>query len=170
MNPIVLTLFFMASAASATFVVTTTATAATLTATQAASIVAGIGLVKAIAVGALAGAALLSSSRSRGRREAVTETVDLGKETDAVFNLIQDNEPQACLQRLICDIATGFLPPSENDVILSLFEVPDTIDENSPMKKFANAAKMGKMSRNIKNCEVRYSCPLNGLQIEELLL
>merc|ERR1712061_880601 len=155
----------LASMASATFVLTTTTTATALTAAQTASFIAGVGLVKAVALGAVIGGAVLASA-SRSRREAV-ENVNLAKENDAIFNIVQDSEPHECVQKLICDIATGLMPPSENDIILSLFEHP--VEESSPMIKFAKAAKLGKKSRDIKSCEIRYTCPINGLQMEQLL-
>merc|ERR1712083_43007 len=163
MNPMFLVLVVsLASMASGTFVVTTTTTATALTAAQVGSLVAGVGLVKAVAAGALLGAAILS----RSRREAV-ENVNLAKENDAIFNIVRDSEPHECVQKLICDIATGLMPPNENDIILSLFEHP--VEESSPMIKFAKAAKLGKNSRDIKSCEIRYTCPINGLQMEQLL-
>ena len=76
MNPLFLAFVVsLASMASGTFVVTTTTTATALTAAQVGSLVAGVGLVKAVAAGALLGAAILS----RSRREAV-ENVKLAKE------------------------------------------------------------------------------------------
>merc|ERR1712241_931691 len=164
MNPMFLVLVMsLASMASATFVITSVTTTATaLTAAQTASFIAGVGLVKAVALGGVIGAAVLASA-SRSRREAV----DLAKENDAIFNIVQDSEPHECVQKLICDIATGLMPPSENDIILSLFEHP--VEESSPMIKFAKAAKLGKKSRDIKSCEIRYTCPINGLQMEQLL-
>ena len=69
MNPIFLAIFF-ASAASATIVFTTTTAATALTATQAGSLIAGIGLVKAVAVGALALGAAAGLAKKRGRRDA----------------------------------------------------------------------------------------------------
>ena len=165
MNSIILVLFF-ASAATATFVITTTAAA--LSATQVGSLVSGVGLIKVLALKALLISGLLSN-QSRRRRDVTTESPDLSKEFNKIFEVIQENEPKNCLQRLICEIASGNMPQTENDVILSLFEDPNSIDESSPMKKFANAAKMGQKSRNVKNCQIRYSCPLNGLEMEELL-
>merc|ERR1712241_386641 len=166
MNPMFLVLVLsLASMASATFVITTTTTATALTAARTASFLTGVGLVKAVALGAVLGGVALGRA-SRNRREAV-ENVNLAKENDAIFNIVQDSEPHECVQKLICDIATGLMPPSENDIILSLFEHP--VDESSPMIKFAKAAKLGKKSRDIKSCEIRYTCPINGLQMEQLL-
>ena len=68
----------LASMASGTFVITTTTTATALTAAQTASFIAGVGLVKAVALGGVIGAAVLASA-SRSRREAV-ENVNLAKE------------------------------------------------------------------------------------------
>ena len=152
----------LASSGSATIVLSSTATALSLTTTQVASLLTGIGLIKALALGAIAISALLSPSRSR---RDVDQT--LAKETDAVFNVVGGNEPHQCIQRLICDLATGEMPESSNDIMMALFE--HHISEDSPMSKFAQAAQLGRKTKKIKSCEVQYSCPLTGLQIEEIL-
>jgi hypothetical protein len=63
-------------------------------------------------------------------------------------------------------LATGELPQSENDVIVSLFNKPTSAD--SPKFAFASAAALGKVSKQVQACEVRYSCPLTGAQIQKL--
>lgn len=169
MNSCIFLALFLASTASATLIISTTATATALTATQAASIIAGVGLIKAVAIGTVAGAALLASAArgGRGRREA--ETFNLNEENDAVFNIIKGSEPHECVQRLICDMATGLMPPSDNDIIMSLFESPEQVSESSSMFKFAQAAKLGKINRDIQKCELQYTCPIDGFEIEQIL-
>merc|ERR1711971_1246988 len=81
-----------------------------------ADIVTGTGAPVAAVAGAailLKAAALLHlSQQSRKKRSA--------EENDAIFTTIAAAEPASCVKQLICDIATG-TKPSENDVILSLF-------------------------------------------------
>merc|ERR1711997_139266 len=60
-----------------------------------------------------AGALLLINQAGRNKRSA--------EDTDAIFTTIAAAEPASCVKQLICDIATG-TKPSENDIILSLFE------------------------------------------------
>merc|ERR1712008_655005 len=64
----------------------------------------------------LKGLALAAIVASRSRRAAVA--VD---ETDSAFSVLAAQEPAQCYRRLICDLATGSLEKSENDVIVSLF-------------------------------------------------
>ena len=120
----------------------------------------------AIAGGALVlkalGLAALSVAASQSRAKRSTEA-----EEDVTFTLIARNEPSACYRRLICDIATGTMPKSENDVIVSLFnkDVPIT----SAKYDYTVAAEVGKALKNIDSCELRYSCPLTGAEIAKLL-
>ena len=86
---------------------------------------------------------------------------------DAAFTVLANSEPAQCYRRLICDLATGTMPKSENDVILSLFEKDAVIE--SPKFEFSTAAKLGKLIRNVEVCELRYSCPLNGSELQNLL-
>lgn len=97
----------------------------------------------------------------RGKRSAIEET-----ESEKVFSFIAQSEPQACYRRLICDLATGAMPASDNDVILASFneEVPAT----SHKFEYAIAAQVGKALKSVESCEVRYSCPLTGPQITKL--
>merc|ERR1712173_290552 len=88
------------------------------------------------------------------------------EETDLAFVPIAVSEPEACYKRFICDLATGSMPKSENDVILALFNKPTSSE--SPKFAFAEAATLGKVSRQVRTCEVRYSCPLSGAQISKL--
>merc|ERR1712203_1230693 len=66
-------------------------------------------------------------------------------------------EPASCVKQLICDIATG-TKPSENDIILSLFESETPV--TSPKFDFAVAATLGKQLKSVEACELRYTCPV----------
>merc|ERR1711953_1522668 len=136
--------------ASATFVFTTAAatagTATTISSASAASLVLFKGLVL--------GAALLAS-RSRGKRSA---------ENDYAFIALNNAEPAQCYKRLICDLATGAIPDSDN--ILSLFN--EETEVISPKFEYTTAAKLGKAVKNAQVCEVRYSCPLNNQEIAKI--
>merc|ERR1712152_104252 len=66
-------------------------------------------------------------------------------------------EPASCVKQLICDIATG-TKPSENDIILSLFENETPV--TSPKFDFAVAASLGKQLKSVEACELRYTCPV----------
>ena len=135
MNPMIVLSFAvlaLAYTAEAIFFVDGGATATTTTLTLGAGgsgaagallLVGGVAVVKALALGALV------ASRSRGRRSPVE--VD---NTDAAFTVLATSEPAQCYRRLICDLATGSMPKSENDVILSLFEKEASIE--SPSKRF----------------------------------
>jgi hypothetical protein len=114
----------------------------------------GAGLVglKVLAVASVLGSA------NRGKRST--------DESDLAFIPIAVSEPEACYKRFICDLATGSMPQSENDVIISLFNKPVSAD--SPKAAFQQAAVFGKVSRQVRQCEVRYSCPLSGAQIQKL--
>merc|ERR1712223_612798 len=113
----------------------------------------GLVVLKVLALGALAVA-------SRAKREAENDT------SDAAFALLAAQEPAQCYRRLICDLATGVFPASENDVIVSQFEDDEPIE--SFKFEFATAAKIGKSLKSIEKCELRYSCPLTGAQIQKL--
>lgn len=113
---------------------------------------AGIIGLKALAVASVLG-------NSRGKRST-------DEESDLAFVPIAATEPAACYKRFICDLATGSVPKSENDVILALFNKPTSAA--STKFAFAEAANLGKISRQVRTCEVRYSCPLSGAQISKL--
>merc|ERR1711994_1062493 len=112
----------------------------------------GVLLLKALALGAL-------YIGSRAKRSALDET-------EEAFAQIAATEPAACYRRLICDMATGNLERSENEVILSLFNKER--DVTSPLFDYQVAAQVGKQFKNVQACEVRYSCPLTGAQIQKL--
>jgi hypothetical protein len=42
------------------------------------------------------------------------------------------------------------------------------VNIESPEFEFSNAAKLGSALKNVKACEVRYSCPLSSREIEKL--
>merc|ERR1712117_234211 len=104
-------------------------------------------------VSALVAGAVLIVETTRRKRSTAEED-----NSEKAFAFIAANEPAACYKRLICDLATGALPASENEVILANFnkDVPIT----SVKYDFAIAANLGKALRNVEACEVRYSCPL----------
>merc|ERR1712008_590419 len=106
----------------------------------------------------LKGLALAAIVASRSRRAA--------DETDSAFSVLAAQEPAQCYRRLICDLATGSFEKSENDVIVSLFNKDTSID--SAKFEFATAAKLGKQLKSVQKCELRYSCPLSGEQIQKL--
>ena len=116
----------------------------------------GVLLLKGLALGGLA---LAASQRHRRAALAV-------EEQDAAFALLAANEPAQCYRRLICDLATGGLEKSENDVIVNLFNKDASIE--SAKFEFVTAAKIGKKHKSIQTCELRYSCPLSGEQIQSL--
>jgi hypothetical protein len=115
----------------------------------------GLLLVKGLAIGAL----ILASNSRRSRRS-------VGDDQDAAFAVISGVEPAQCYRRLICDLATGTMPKSENDVILSLFNVDSSIESHK--FEYSVAAKLGKHVKSVEMCEVRYSCPLTGSDIQAL--
>ena len=50
------------------------------------------------------------------------------------------------------------MPPSANDVILSLFGNAAALDVASPVYKFAAAAELGRNTKDVSECELKYSC------------
>merc|ERR1712086_1060016 len=123
-------------------------TTLTAGATSAALLTGGVLLLKGLAI---AGLAIAASQRHR--REALAI-----EEQDAAFAVLAANEPAQCYRRLICDLATGGLEKSENDVIVNLFNKDASIE----------SAKIGKKHKSVQTCELRYSCPLSGEQIQSL--
>merc|ERR1739844_329334 len=111
---------------------------------------------KVLALGALAVAA-------RSKRDAEADANDT---SDSAFALLAQQEPAQCYRRLICDLATGAFPASENDVIVEQFSDDEPIE--SFKFEFASAAKVGKALKAVEKCELRYSCPLSGAQIQKL--
>jgi hypothetical protein len=115
----------------------------------------------AILLKGLALAGLVASQAGRVKRSAQTATSD-----DFAFAALAQSEPAQCYRRLICDLATGAMPKSENDVIVTLFNKPSAID--SPKFDFATAASIGKQVKSVQLCELRYSCPLSTSDIQKL--
>ena len=96
----------------------------------------------------------------RGKRSAA--------DTSALeFAAIAQIEPEQCYRRLICDLATGQMPPSDNDIILSLFDESSILDVTSPVFEFAVAAEVGRHVQDISVCELRYSCSVTGNELLE---
>merc|ERR1712141_156452 len=135
-----------------------TGTGALITGTGGTHVLLAGGTAGAVApVAAVAGAAILLkaaallhlSQQSRKKRSA--------EENDAIFTTIAAAEPASCVKQLICDIATG-TKPSENDIILSLFENETPV--TSPKFDFAVAASLGKQLKSVEACELRYTCPV----------
>ena len=135
---------------------TAAATAGTVGLTTGGAALLGLG---AIALKGLAIAALASRGGRRGRRDA--------EGTPDAFTFIARAEPEECIRRLICDLATGKMPKSENDVILTLFK--DDVSITDSKFEFATAAKVGQAVQDIQACEIRYSCPVSGQQLNALL-
>ena len=79
-------------------------------------------------------------------------------------------EPEQCVQRLICDIATGQMPESDNDIIPALFK--GNSEAGSSKFNYFMAAQLGKAAKNIKSCELRFSCsvPLDQVFQWKLIL
>ena len=99
-----------------------------------------------------------SSYSYRGKRSTVDNNA-------LEFAAIAQIEPEQCYRRLICDLATGQMHPSDNDVILSLFDDPATFDVTSPAFEFAVAAEVGRHVKDISMCELRYGCPVTGIDL-----
>ena len=59
------------------------------------------------------------------------------------------------------------MPPSDNDVILSLFDDAAALDVASPFVEFAAAAELGRNAKDIGECELRYSCSVTGNELLE---
>ena len=153
--------------ASAIFapIVLTSGTAATTATTGTITLAGGTGTALALGGGLLLlkglAVAGLAIAASRSKRSPIE--ID---NADAAFAVIAANEPAQCYRRLICDLATGEMPKSQNEVILSLFDKEAGIE--SARFEFETAAKLGKQVKSVQLCEVRYSCPLSGSQIEKL--
>merc|ERR1712018_980588 len=114
----------------------------------------GAGVPAAAVIGAglllKAGALFVLNQSSRSKRST-------DEDTDAIFTTIAAAEPASCVKQLICNIATG-TKPSENDVILSLFQSETPV--TSPKFDFAVAATLGKQLKSVEACELRYTCPV----------
>merc|ERR1712223_1635948 len=107
------------------------------------------------AVGALTGSSLPGLPLKKRSADEQSQQDEL------TFAFLAQSEPQACYRRLICDLATGQLPQSENDIIVKLFDGKKA-DVTSPRFDFDTAAEVGKALKNVDACEIRYSCPFKG--------
>nr|XP_040568109.1 uncharacterized protein LOC121117698 [Lepeophtheirus salmonis] len=157
----VLLLSMTAQLAQGTIAITATAGAAALalTATQTTTILGGLLLLKK--------AALLASAyhtrNTRARRDVV-----LGNDDDsAEFSFLSAAEPSQCYRRLICDLASGKLGKSENEVLLDMFKEETPI--TNPKFEYMIASKLGKITKSIESCEIRYGCQLTGDEMNKLL-
>ena len=149
-----LALVALSSVADATIVLGTVATTATTTTLSSASL-ASLGILGGVAI--LKGL-LIAGLASRSKRSAENNN-------DAAFAVLNNAEPAQCYRRLICDLASGAIP--DNDKLLELFK--DDVSPVSPKFEYVKAAKVGKIVKNAAACEVRYSCPLNTIEIAKLL-
>merc|ERR1711899_224454 len=140
-----------AAALAASNVAGAEAVAAATGAVAASNLLVGVGLLKAVVIGA----AVLS--QRRGRRSV---------EENETFAILAGSPNAQCTQRLICDLAAGAIEDKDN--LLSLFN-----EEASPVShkfEFTSAAKVGKIVKKAQLCEIRYSCPLSTLEIQQILL
>ena len=157
MNPMfvaTLAIVALSSVADATIVLGTVATTATTTTLSSASL-ASLGILGGVAI--LKGI-LIAGLAARSKRSAENSN-------DAAFAILTNAEPAQCYRRLICDLASGAIP--DNDKLLELFK--DDVSPASPKFEYVKAAKVGKIVKNAAACEVRYSCPLNTIEIAKLL-
>merc|ERR1712209_78751 len=122
---------------------------------------ASTGTTAAAVIPTLTALGLLLSSTGRSKRST-------DEQDGLTFAFIAQSEPQACYRRLICDLATGQVPKSENDVIVKLFDGKKA-DVTSAKFDFDTAAEVGKALKNVDACEIRYSCPFKGEQILKLI-
>ena len=142
-----------------------------------AAIIGGGAILKGLAIAGIAGGigAGVGSRRNglfgrRGRRQAgePTGAVESVVPADnAAFALVASTEPSQCYRRLICNLATGSMKHTELDIIPQFLSMKE-VDIESPEFEFANAAKLGSTLKNVKACEVRYSCPLSSEEIAKL--
>ena len=63
---------------------------------------------------------------------------------------------------MICDLAAGAV--QDDFKVLGLFD--NEVEIQSPKFEFNTAAKLGKSVKSQQICELRYSCPLTGEQIQ----
>jgi hypothetical protein len=146
-------------------------------------IIGGGAILKGLAIAGVAGGLGASAGRNggrggfggfggfRGRRQAGEPTAQAAAPVvpndELAFALVASTEPAQCYRRLICNLATGAMKPTELDVIPK-FLTRKEIAVESPEFEFSNAAKLGSSLKNVQACEVRYSCPLSSEEIEKL--
>jgi hypothetical protein len=172
-------IFFGTGAAAGTAIVGSTATTAATGGLVFASggllalnvIAGGVVILKAAAVlaalSASRGGGSSRGGRSRGGHRRGRRSVNEQKDLNLELSLLAALEPEQCYRRIICELATGQMPKSANDVIPSLFG--DVLDNDiaSPVFEFSVAAKLGEQVKDIRFCELRYRCPVSGSQILE---
>lgn len=140
-------------------------------------IIGGGAILKGLAIAGVAGGLGAAAGRGRGfggfrgRRQAAEPTAQAAAASvpsdELAFALVATTEPAQCFRRLICNLATGAMKPTELDVIPK-FLTRKEIGVESPEFEFSNAAKLGSSLKNVQACEVRYSCPLSSEEIEKL--
>ena len=158
MNPMfvaALAVVAVASIADATIILGTTVAATTGAVTLSSATLASLGLLGGVVL--LKGLLLGALTARRGKRSTESNQ-------DAAFAVLTNSEPDQCYRRLICDMAAGAIP--DQGKILSLFN--SEVSPVSPKFEYVTAAKVGKIVKNSGLCEVRYTCPLNTVEIAKL--
>merc|ERR1712004_881932 len=56
------------------------------------------------------------------------------------------------------------------DVIMRLFEDTKAVPQASPVFDFAVAAEVGKLVKDVQKCEIQYTCPMTGAQLQKMLV
>ena len=112
-------------------------------------------------------AALAAGRGGGGRRHRGKRSIEEQRNLELELAVLSQIEPEQCFRRLVCDLATGQMPPSQNDLIASLFEEAEGIDVTSALFEYTVATRLGKVTKDIVSCELRYRCPFTGAQILE---
>ena len=112
-------------------------------------------------------AALAAGRSGGGRRRHGKRSIEEKHNLDLELAVLSQIEPEQCFRRLVCDLATGRMPPSQNDLIASLFDDVEGIDVTSALFEYTVATKLGRVTKDITSCELRYRCPFSGTQILE---
>ena len=115
----------------------------------------------------LAALAAGRSGRGGSRRFGKRSPIEVQHNLDLELAVLSQIEPEQCFRRLVCDLATGQMPPSESDNIPSLFDDAEGIDVTSALFEYTVASRLGKVTKDITSCELRYRCPFTGAQILE---
>merc|ERR1712018_1057831 len=112
-------------------------------------------------------AAFVASAIPAGSNAAaIARSKRAADDNEAAFIVLANAEPAQCYHRLICDLATGVMPKSENDVILSLFNKDVSIE--SPKFGFNAAAKLGKKVKSTQVVRGQIQLPLSSSAIQKL--
>ena len=112
-------------------------------------------------------AALAAGRGGGGRRHRGKRSIEEQRNLELELAVLSQIEPEQCFRRLVCDLATGQMPPSQNDLIVALFDDAEGIDVTSALFEYTVATKLGKVTKDIASCELRYRCPFSGAQILE---